>query len=138
LSPGLVAAYFVLTSVYVLSLGQFIETLNVLNTTLIALVAIATALLLVMLVYRAKATAETRPEAGLAGAFLGAFASACPFCQPIWLAWLGFGGSIAVLADYSLPISLASLALLAWGVQNTGKAIASKTCGPRSPAFKKQ
>jgi hypothetical protein len=66
--------------------------------------------------------------AGMAGSFLGLFATACPICQPLWLFWLGLGGVSAFLADWSIYIFAASLALLAFSVH---KGLQAVTAGCR-------
>jgi hypothetical protein len=60
---------------------------------------------------------------GLAGSVMGALASACPVCQPIWLFWLGFGSASAFLADWSIYIFAASLLLLAFSVHQGLQAV---------------
>ncbi len=62
---------------------------------------------------------------GAAGGFMGAFASACPICQPVWLLWLGFGSVSAFLADWSIYIFAASLLLLAFSIHASLQAVVS-------------
>jgi hypothetical protein len=74
---------------------------------------------------------EARIVAGSAGGFIGTagalFTSACPFCQPIWLVWLGFGSATAFLAQYGALIGIGSIALLLVSLHYCIKS-ASGTC----------
>jgi hypothetical protein len=41
------------------------------------------------------------------------FTTACPFCQPVWLVWLGLGSATAFLSDVSIYVGVFSLSVLA-------------------------
>jgi hypothetical protein len=74
---------------------------------------------------------DGRTVAGSAGGLFGTagalFTSACPFCQPIWLVWLGFGSATAFLAQYGALIGIGSIALLGISL-HYGLKSASGTC----------
>ena len=54
----------------------------------------------------------TAGAGGLAGTLGAFFTSACPFCQPIWLVWLGLGSATAFLAQFGAIIGIVSISLL--------------------------
>ena len=62
-------------------------------------------------------------EAGVWGGALGFLASACAVCQPVWVMWLGLGSLLAFLADYSIYILLASIALMLYSLNTAFHAV---------------
>ncbi len=62
-------------------------------------------------------------EVGVWGGAIGFFASACAVCQPLWIAWLGLGSVTAFLADYSIYIVAASIALMLYALNSAFHAV---------------
>ena len=58
-------------------------------------------------------------KVGFFAMFISFLTTACPFCKPILLALIGFGGSIGFLVTYGLEITLLSVILLFFSIYLT-------------------
>ena len=87
------------------------------------IIIIAAIALLASLNAAVMATSMIIPNGAGAGGALAFLTSACPVCQPSLFLWLGSG--FAFLADISVFIGLASIALLAVSLNN----LANNKCG---------
>ncbi len=106
--------YFIVTGVYIVSLGQFIETLEPLRLVLIVLISILTALAITLMFYKRKQPLVCSQNApAFLGSLLGLFTTSCPICFPLLLSIIGVGGSFALtVSQNAVPLQLASIVLL--------------------------
>lgn len=124
------AVYAVLTDILILNPLGVNPKLDTLNAVLIAIIVFLTSLVLTLTFYRLKKNMRENAgeKTGIIAGILGAFATACPVCQPIWLVWLGLGNASIFLVDYATPIALASIALLLFSLHLAAQAVYRKTC----------
>ncbi len=92
-----------------LSLNPFAEPLRI---ALIGAIASAMALNGAVLLRNRDMRVGEGGKAAIAGSAAAFFASACPFCQPIWLVWLGLGSATAFLAGIGMYVGAFSLSAL--------------------------
>lgn len=73
-----------------------------------------------------EARKATSKSITLIGTITALFTSSCPFCQPIWLVWLGFGSATAFLANISLYLGVLSFAFLLISLHYSLKSVSNK------------
>lgn len=83
-----------------------------LKVAIVAVIALLLALSITVLLERHDKAKTSDKKITLVGAITAFFTTTCPFCQPVVLLWLGLGSATAFLVEYSIPISLASIAFL--------------------------
>jgi len=125
------AAYLVSSGVFIPSLLEFNPTAEAARVLLVVLVALLSALLVAMLYYQNSKFKAVKGKAGLAGSILGFFTTACPYCTPLVLSWVGLGGSLYFIADYGVHIGVASVLLLLFSIVMVSKNICNKACVPK-------
>lgn len=127
----LIPLYSILTNIVVLEPLSLNPNLKLPEVPLIALIALLASVGFTIAAYQfselhsasRKSIGGSMLGAGMGGSVLATFASSCAICQPVWLFWLGLGSATAFLADYSIHIELASLAILFYSVHSGLNAI---------------
>ncbi len=92
-----------------LSINPFAEPLGVV---IMAAIAAAMAVNGAILLRNYDLRAALPGKAAAAGGGAALLASACPYCQPVWLVWLGLGSATAFLSAIGAYLGLLSLAML--------------------------
>src|SRR3989344_7263225 len=106
----LLGIYFIISGTFVLSLMQFNQTADGAIVAMQIVIAILAALqIAIMLNFGGR-------KRDMAGGIVASFASACPYCVPLWVYALGLGSSLAFLEDFSLGIGVIAAALLAYSL----------------------
>lgn len=126
LSILFLALYTILTDIVIFGTFEMNPLAKPLDMVLILIMALLAALAFTLGIFQwkqARTDHSSIPKAGLAGGFLGFFATACPICQPIWLVWLGFGSVFVFLTEISLFVELASIALLLIAIHGAAQGI---------------
>ncbi len=122
--------YSVMTGIFLVFSLEINPKLAPLNVLLLFLIAGLTSLVLTMTFFKLKQNWKTGAgeKSGLFGSIAGAFVTACPICQPIWLLWLGLGNASLFLIDLSAYIALAGIALLVFSLHKSAQSVYQKTC----------
>lgn len=123
LSLALTAFYFLVTGIYVVSLGAFVETLEPLRFALTIIISLLSALAVTLMVYKQEQPLVCNANApAFLGSVIALFTTGCPVCFPILLSALGVGGATALaISANAIPIQLASIALLTASIYYTAR-----------------
>ncbi len=113
--------YLLLTGIYVVSLGEFIENPEPLRVFLTLLISTLTALAITLALYKQEQPLVCSQNApAFLGGLLALFTTGCPVCFPVILSAAGISGATALaVSSNAVPIQLASLALLSASIYYT-------------------
>ncbi len=130
LSLLLLGTIFSFTGGLILPTGNANIAPEPLLTAMLALLIVGSALSIAMAFYASEGVAANS-AAALAG---GMVSSACLYCGPLWLSWLGLAPLGIVLSDYQYWLSLGALLLVGAAIINSSKIITgSKKCETPEP-----
>ncbi len=106
--------YFVITGLYVVSLGNFLENAEPIRIVLVTLVSLLTALAITLMIYKQEQPLVCGQNApAFFGSVAALFTTGCPVCFPLLLSTAGIGGAAALtISQNAVPIQLASVVLL--------------------------
>ena len=123
LSVFFTAVYYVVTGIYVVSLGEFLERAEPLRVALVTLISILTALAVTLMLYKQEQPLVCSQNApAFLGSIIALFTTGCPICFPLLLSVVGVGGSAALaISSNAIPIQLGSVALLFLSIWLTAK-----------------
>ena len=102
---------------------EFNQTSQPLNVAIVIAIAFLLALNLTIFIRNYEAKKQESNKTTFVGALAGLFMTSCPICQPIWLVWIGLGGSTAFLADISIYFGIASVLFLLIGLHYSLKSV---------------
>ena len=111
---------------------EFNQTAQPLNITIVIAIAFLLALNLTIFIRNYEAKNNESNKITFAGGLAGLFMTSCPICQPVWLVWIGLGGSTAFLADISIYFGIASVLFLLVGLHYSLKSVDATCEVPRT------
>ncbi len=114
LSFFLAIIYLVVTGIYIVSLGEFIDRAEPLRVALTLIISTLTALAVTLMFYKSRqplVCSQNTPA--FLGSFAALFTTGCPVCFPLLLQLIGVGGATGLaVSSNAVPIQIASIALL--------------------------
>src|SRR3989338_26431 len=126
----LVVAFLLLAIILSITSGFFLpafmefnQTAQPLNIAIVIAIAFLLALNLTIFIRNYEAKNNESNKITFAGGLAGLFMTSCPICQPVWLVWIGLGGSTAFLADISIYFGIASVLFLLVGLHYSLKSV---------------